>query len=150
MVATATMLVRLNSCRCGNHFQFSTFNFYKMSYIISGIQQMGVGVKDADTAWTWYRRYFGADIPIFEERAEAWLADRPDLKAEFDERKAADPDFAKNQLILIMREWYMAPSGQIPAYEWNFGDVNPPVQAWASLQVYQMEKKKTGKGDLIF
>jgi hypothetical protein len=44
----------------------------------------------------------------------------------------------------------MAPNGQIPAYEWNFSDVNPPVQAWASLQVYQMEKKKTGKGDLIF
>lgn len=61
-----------------------------------------------------------------------------------------DPDFAKNQLILIMREWYMAPNGQIPAYEWNFGDVNPPVQAWAAFKVYNIEKKHTGKGDIDF
>ena len=61
-----------------------------------------------------------------------------------------DSSFAKDQLLLFTKEWYMAPNGQIPAYEWNFSDVNPPVQAWASIQVYQMEKKKTGKGDLIF
>ncbi|WP_306452326.1 MGH1-like glycoside hydrolase domain-containing protein [Foetidibacter luteolus] len=61
-----------------------------------------------------------------------------------------DPVFAKNQLILIMREWYMKPDGQIPAYEWNFGDVNPPVHAWAALQVYNIEKEKTGKGDIVF
>ncbi len=61
-----------------------------------------------------------------------------------------DPEFAKNQLILIMREWYMAPSGQIPAYEWAFSDVNPPVHAWAALKVYEMEKKFHGKGDIDF
>ena len=61
-----------------------------------------------------------------------------------------DPCFAKNQLILIMREWYMKPDGQLPAYEWNFSDVNPPVQAWAALQVYNIEKEKTGKGDIPF
>lgn len=61
-----------------------------------------------------------------------------------------DPDFAKDQLILIMREWYMAPNGQIPAYEWAFGDVNPPVQAWAALKIYQMEKERKGKGDIKF
>ncbi|MDR3713468.1 MAG: glucosidase [Puia sp.] len=61
-----------------------------------------------------------------------------------------DPVFAKHQLLLIMREWYMKPDGQIPAYEWNFGDVNPPVQAWAALQVYRIEKDKTGKGDVSF
>ena len=48
-----------------------------------------------------------------------------------------DPTFAKHQLLLIMREWYMKPDGQLPAYEWNFSDVNPPVQAWAAMQVYQ-------------
>ncbi len=53
----------------------------------------------------------------------------------------ADPTFAKHQLLLIMREWYMKPDGQLPAYEWNFSDVNPPVQAWAALQVYAIEKK---------
>lgn len=62
----------------------------------------------------------------------------------------ADPTFAKHQLLLIMREWYMKPDGQLPAYEWNFGDVNPPVQGWAALQVYYIEKKKEGRGDIVF
>ena len=61
-----------------------------------------------------------------------------------------DPDFAKHQLLLIMREWYMKPDGQLPAYEWNFSDVNPPVHAWAALQVYNMEKKQKGVGDIVF
>ena len=61
-----------------------------------------------------------------------------------------DANFAKHQLLLIMREWYMKPDGQLPAYEWNFGDVNPPVHAWAALQVYRIDKQNTGKGDLIF
>jgi len=63
---------------------------------------------------------------------------------------AVDPTFAKHQLLLIMREWYMRPDGQLPAYEWNFSDVNPPVQAWAAMQVYHIEKRKTGKGDINF
>jgi hypothetical protein len=61
-----------------------------------------------------------------------------------------DPVFAKHQLVLVMREWYMKPDGQLPAYEWNFSDVNPPVHAFAAYQVYQIEKKKTGKGDVDF
>ncbi len=61
-----------------------------------------------------------------------------------------DPHFAKEQLILFLREWYMHPSGQLPAYEWSFGDVNPPVHAWSCMQVYKMEKAKTGKGDVNF
>ncbi|MCG8477216.1 MAG: glucosidase [Cytophagales bacterium] len=61
-----------------------------------------------------------------------------------------DVQFAKDQMILIMREWYMHPNGQIPAYEWNFGDVNPPVHAWATYKVYELEKKETGKGDVNF
>ena len=61
-----------------------------------------------------------------------------------------DPTFAKHQLQLVMREWYMKPDGQLPAYEWNFSDVNPPVHAWAAMQVYQIEKKQTGKGDILF
>ena len=62
----------------------------------------------------------------------------------------ADPSFAKHQLFLIMREWYMHPNGQFPAYEWNFSDVNPPVHAWAAFQVYQIEKKQNGRGDIVF
>ncbi|MGQ0603645.1 MAG: MGH1-like glycoside hydrolase domain-containing protein, partial [Anaerolineales bacterium] len=61
-----------------------------------------------------------------------------------------DPDFAKRQLILMLREWYMHPNGQIPAYEWAFGDVNPPVHAWAAWRVYKIEKKQAGVGDTDF
>jgi hypothetical protein len=61
-----------------------------------------------------------------------------------------DPVFAKNQLIMIMREWYMNPQGQIPAYEWDFSDVNPPVHAWAALSVYNIDKKRSGIPDVDF
>jgi hypothetical protein len=61
-----------------------------------------------------------------------------------------DPEFAKHQLLLLTREWYMAPNGQLPAYEWNFSDVNPPVQAWAAMRVYHIEKARYGKGDRVF
>ena len=62
-----------------------------------------------------------------------------------------DPQFAKEQLVLLTREWYMHPNGQMPAYEWAFGDVNPPVHAWAAWRVYQIDRKQAGgKGDLEF
>ena len=61
-----------------------------------------------------------------------------------------DPGFAKSQLDLLTREWYQHPNGQIPAYEWNFSDVNPPVFAWAAWRVYKMEEQQRGKGDLAF
>ncbi|GAB4138845.1 MAG: glucosidase [Cyanobacteria bacterium J069] len=61
-----------------------------------------------------------------------------------------DPDFAKNQLDIMTREWYMHPNGQIPAYEWAFGDVNPPVHAWATWRVYKIEQKMWGQGDRQF
>ena len=61
-----------------------------------------------------------------------------------------DPDFAKYQLDIMTREWYMHPNGQIPAYEWAFGDVNPPVHAWATWRVYKIEQKRKGKGDHQF
>jgi hypothetical protein len=59
-------------------------------------------------------------------------------------------DFAKEQLALMLREIYLHPSGQIPAYEWNFSDVNPPVHAWATIFVYTAEKEQRGQGDLDF
>ncbi len=61
-----------------------------------------------------------------------------------------DPDFAKAQLILFLREWYMHPNGQIPAYEWALGDVNPPVHAWAALRVYRIERRLRGQADRVF
>jgi mannosylglycerate hydrolase MGH1-like protein/glycosyl hydrolase family 63 len=61
-----------------------------------------------------------------------------------------DSEFAKEQLILLLREWYMHPNGQLPAYEWAFGDVNPPVHAWAAWRVYKIEKRRRGVGDRQF
>ncbi|MCA9546228.1 MAG: glucosidase, partial [Myxococcales bacterium] len=62
-----------------------------------------------------------------------------------------DPTFAKNQLLVLAREWFMSPAGAIPAYEWNFSDVNPPLHAWASLRVFEHEQAATGgAGDLGF
>ena len=61
-----------------------------------------------------------------------------------------DPAFAKQQLDVMTREWYMHPNGQLPAYEWAFGDVNPPVHAWATWRVYKIEQKMTGQGDRLF
>lgn len=61
-----------------------------------------------------------------------------------------DPCFAKQQLTMLTHEWYMHPSGQLPAYEWAFSDVNPPVHAWATWKVYEMDKAATGKADRKF
>ena len=61
-----------------------------------------------------------------------------------------DLEDAKRQLILLCQAWYMHPNGQLPAYEWNFSDVNPPVQAWAALRLYDGEQRRTGKGDRTF
>ena len=61
-----------------------------------------------------------------------------------------DPYFSKEQLLLVLRESYMHPNGQIPAYEWNFSDVNPPVHSWAVWTVYEKDKKRNGKGDFKF
>ncbi len=62
-----------------------------------------------------------------------------------------DPEFAKHQLLLLTKEWYMHPNGQLPAYEWAFGDVNPPVHGWATWRVYKIDQKlQDGKGDRKF
>ena len=61
-----------------------------------------------------------------------------------------DPEFAKSQLILFLREWYMHPNGQSPAYEWALGDVNPPVQAWAAWRVYKIDRRVRGVADREF
>jgi hypothetical protein len=61
-----------------------------------------------------------------------------------------DPEFAKSQLILFLREWYMHPNGQIPAYEWAFDDVNPPVHAWAVWRVYKIDRRVSGVADRLF
>ncbi|WP_375459568.1 glucosidase [uncultured Enterovirga sp.] len=62
-----------------------------------------------------------------------------------------DPAFAKDQLVVLTREWYMHPNGQLPAYEWEFGDVNPPVHAWATWRVFEIDRERRGdRGDIAF
>ena len=61
-----------------------------------------------------------------------------------------DPEFAKQQLVLLTREWFMHPNGQLPAYEWQFSDVNPPVHAWATWRVYEIDRDATGRPDVAF
>ncbi len=63
---------------------------------------------------------------------------------------SVDIDQAKAQLKLVVKEWYQHPSGQIPAYEWEFNDLNPPVHAWAAFQIYKIERKQKGRGDRVF
>ena len=61
-----------------------------------------------------------------------------------------DPEWAKRQLVLLLREWYMHPNGQLPAYEWDFADANPPVHAHAALRVYEIDRQRTGRADTDF
>jgi mannosylglycerate hydrolase MGH1-like protein len=63
---------------------------------------------------------------------------------------SVDVDFAKEQLDLMLQEFFLHPTGQIPAYEWNFSDVNPPVHAWATIFLYRTEQALRGEGDLEF
>ncbi len=97
-----------------------------------------------------WRHLFNSDIISMPDKWEyPWYA-AWDLAFHCIPFAMIDAEFAKEQLILMLREWYMHPNGQIPAYEWAFGDVNPPVHAWAALRVYQIEKKAKGVGDRKF
>jgi hypothetical protein len=107
----------------------------------------GARVRGRNRDW---RHVFNADVLSMPDTWEfPWFA-AWDLAFHCVVLSLVDVQFAKDQLVLILREWYMHPNGQIPAYEWNFGDVNPPVHAWAALRVFQIEKAKTGKGDRAF
>jgi hypothetical protein len=94
----------------------------------------------------WHHMYNGDVISMPDKWEYPWYA-AWDLAFHVLALSLVDPDFAKTQLKLMLRERYMHPNGQIPAYEWNFGDVNPPVHAWATGFTYALEKVKTGEGD---
>jgi hypothetical protein len=97
-----------------------------------------------------WRHLYNADVISMPDKWEyPWYA-AWDLAFHCVPLALVDSDFAKEQLLLMVREWYMHPNGQLPAYEWAFGDVNPPVHAWAALRVYKIEKKQRGVGDLKF
>jgi hypothetical protein len=97
-----------------------------------------------------WRHLYNADVLSMPDKWEyPWFA-AWDLAFHCIPLALVDSGFAKEQLLLMLREWYMHPNGQLPAYEWALGDVNPPVHAWSALRVYQIEKKRTGKGDRNF
>jgi hypothetical protein len=103
--------------------------------------------RGRNSDWT---HLYGADVLSMPDKWEyPWFA-AWDLAFHCVPLALVDADFAKQQLLLLLREWYMHPNGQIPAYEWALGDVNPPVFAWAALQVYETEKRRTGRGDRKF
>ena len=97
-----------------------------------------------------WRHLYNADVISMPDKWEyPWYA-AWDLAFHCIALALVDADFAKQQLLLMTREWYMHPNGQLPAYEWAFGDVNPPVHAWAAWRVYKVEKKRRGVGDRQF
>ncbi len=98
---------------------------------------------------TW-RHLFNEDVISMPDKWEyPWYA-AWDLAFHTVAIAPADPDLAKAQLSLFVREWYMHPNGQLPAYEWAFSDVNPPVHAWAAYRVFQIDRRLTGVGDFTF
>jgi hypothetical protein len=94
----------------------------------------------------WHHMYNGDVISMPDKWEYPWYA-AWDLAFHVIALTLVDPDFGKQQLKLMLRERYMHPNGQIPAYEWNFGDVNPPVHAWAIIFTYRLEKAQHGEGD---
>ena len=104
-------------------------------------------LKGRNADWT---HLYNADVISMPDKWEyPWYA-AWDLAFHCIPLALVDPTFAKEQLVLMLREWYMHPNGQIPAYEWAFGDVNPPVHAWAAWRIYKIDKKRKGVGDRVF
>jgi hypothetical protein len=97
-----------------------------------------------------WRHLYNADVLSIPDKWEyPWYA-AWDLAFHCVPLALVDSTFAKEQLVLLLREWYMHPNGQLPAYEWKFGNVNPPVHAWAAWRVYNIEKNRCGAGDRAF
>jgi hypothetical protein len=95
----------------------------------------------------WHHMYNGDVISMPDKWEYPWYA-AWDLAFHVLALTLVDVDFGKEQLRLMLRERYMHPNGQIPAYEWNFGDVNPPVHAWSTIFTYRLDKAKNGTGDI--
>ncbi|MFO1433794.1 MAG: glucosidase [Candidatus Competibacteraceae bacterium] len=98
----------------------------------------------------WFHMYNDDIISMPDKWEYPWYA-AWDLAFHMIPLGIVDPDFAKEQLELVLRNDYLHPNGQMPAYEWNFGDVNPPVHAWSTMQTYLFDKQRNdGKGDIEF
>ena len=105
--------------------------------------------REMERNHTWTHLY-NADVISMPDKWEyPWYASW-DLAFHCVAMALVDPDYAKEQLILLLREWYQHPNGQLPAYEWAFSDVNPPVHAWAAWRVYKIEARRRGSADREF
>ena len=114
-----------------------------------GCAPFGLSAKRAPRNEHWHHMY-NADVISMPDKWEyPWYA-AWDLAFHVLPLTLVDTDFGKQQLDLMLRENYLHPNGQIPAYEWNFGDVNPPVHPWATIFSYRLEKTRTGKGDIAW
>ena len=111
-----------------------------------GSDPFKVGHKLAPRNDQWHHMYNGDVLSMPDKWEYPWYA-AWDLSFHVLALTLADVDFGKEQMRLMLRERYMHPNGQIPAYEWNFGDVNPPVHAWATIFTYRLEKSQNGEGD---
>jgi len=112
-----------------------------------GVDPLGADPRVRNSGW--YHLVAGEIISMPDTWEYPWFA-AWDLAFHAIALSTVDSAFAKDQLGVLLRRLYLHPNGQIPAYEWNFGDVNPPVHAWATLFVYELEKLRTGQGDRAF
>jgi len=123
--------------------------FHLCEDVIDRLPQLGSRAayfKQAPRNDHWHHMYNGNVISMPDKWEYPWYA-AWDLAFHVLALTLVDPDFGKQQLKLMLRERYMHPNGQIPAYEWNFGDVNPPVHAWSTIFTYRLEKAQKGEGD---
>ncbi len=127
-----------------------TKQFYNY-HVSEWLREHGIEPTSTEKSWKRNRAWFhmvNHDIISMPDKWEyPWYA-AWDLAFHTVVLAMVDIDFAKRQLLLMLEDDYMHPNGQMPAYEWNFGDVNPPVHAWATMIVYHMEAEATGTGDL--
>jgi hypothetical protein len=123
--------------------------------VTAWLQRHGVNPYDQNARSTrlrnadWHHMVNGDVISMPDKWEYPWYA-AWDLAFHTIALGVADPDFAKSQLLLLLEDRYLHPNGQVPAYEWNFSDVNPPVHAWAAYFIYQADQVRTGKSDRVF
>ncbi|GAA4420829.1 glucosidase [Nibrella viscosa] len=127
------------------------FYYYNVNEWLKGDPKMPVPFQGRVYARndTWKHMYTANILSMPDKWEYPWFA-AWDLAFHTLTLARLDPHFAKRQLAVILREYYMHPNGQIPAYEWNFSDVNPPVHAWATWKVYEIDKELNGTGDIGF
>jgi hypothetical protein len=118
------------------------------------LEERGSDIFKADRKWAprnelWHHMYNGDIISMPDKWEYPWYA-AWDLAFHVTALTLVDPDFGKEQLSLMLSDRYLHPNGQIPAYEWNFGDVNPPVHAWATAFTYRLEMAQKGEGDVVW